>query len=79
MNGVAQGLDLSQLPRVVPKNESKLLLLGFPIISSVSFGIAVLGIIYYIGRKMKLKENWELDYGQHRFKYKDLYSATKGF
>ncbi|KAF2306165.1 hypothetical protein GH714_014775 [Hevea brasiliensis] len=24
-------------------------------------------------------EDWELDYGPHRFKYKDLYIATKGF
>ncbi|KAK4730603.1 hypothetical protein R3W88_023591 [Solanum pinnatisectum] len=85
MNGMAQGLDLSQLPklpRVVPKKESKLLLLGLPVISSVSFVIAVLVIIYYIGKKMKfaeLQEEWELDYGPHRFKYKDLYTATKGF
>ncbi|KAH0638416.1 hypothetical protein KY285_035002 [Solanum tuberosum] len=85
LNGMAQGLDLSQLPklpRVVPKKESKLLLLGLPVISSVSFVIVVLVIIYYIGKKMKfaeLQEEWELDYGPHRFKYKDLYTATKGF
>jgi serine/threonine protein kinase len=24
-------------------------------------------------------EDWELDYGPHRFKFKDLYTATKGF
>jgi serine/threonine protein kinase len=24
-------------------------------------------------------EDWELDYGPHRFKFKDLYIATKGF
>nr|XP_027120630.1 L-type lectin-domain containing receptor kinase IV.1-like [Coffea arabica] len=27
----------------------------------------------------EVKEEWELAYGPHRFKYKDLYIATKGF
>ncbi|XP_050244285.1 L-type lectin-domain containing receptor kinase IV.1 isoform X14 [Quercus robur] len=45
MNGKAQELVLSQLPKL-PR---------------------------------ELLEDWELDYGPHRFKYKDLYIATKGF
>ncbi|KAL4606579.1 hypothetical protein ACB092_09G113400 [Castanea dentata] len=58
MNGKAQELVLSQLPKL-PR-----------------------GITYVIKRKRKfaeLLEDWELDYGPHRFKYKDLYIATKGF
>ncbi|XP_030927530.1 L-type lectin-domain containing receptor kinase IV.1-like isoform X2 [Quercus lobata] len=40
------------------------------------------GATYVIKRKRKfaeLLEDWEVDYGPHRFKYKDLYIATKGF
>nr|POF01828.1 l-type lectin-domain containing receptor kinase iv.2 [Quercus suber] len=58
MNGKAQELALSQLPKL-PR-----------------------GATYVIKRKRKfaeLVEDWEVDYGPHRFKYKDLYIATKGF
>ncbi|XP_016479299.2 L-type lectin-domain containing receptor kinase IV.1-like [Nicotiana tabacum] len=85
MNGITQGLDLSRLPklpRVGPKKQSKLLLIALPLISAVVVVIAFSVLIYYVGRKRKfaeLLEDWELEYGPHRFKYKDLYIATKGF
>ncbi|XP_009778121.1 L-type lectin-domain containing receptor kinase IV.1-like [Nicotiana sylvestris] len=85
MNGIAQGLDLARLPklpRVGPKKQSKLLLIALPLISAVVVVIAFSVLIYYVGRKRKfaeLLEDWELEYGPHRFKYKDLYFATKGF
>ncbi|XP_059305435.1 L-type lectin-domain containing receptor kinase IV.1-like [Lycium ferocissimum] len=85
MNGIAQGLDLAmlpKLPRVGPKKQSKLLLIALPMISAVVLVIAFSVLIYYVGRKRKfaeLLEDWELEYGPHRFKYKDLYIATKGF
>lgn len=44
--------------------------------------MVILGFVYVIRRKRKfaeLLEDWELDYGPHRFKYKDLYTATNGF
>ncbi|KAL3536429.1 hypothetical protein ACH5RR_004890 [Cinchona calisaya] len=85
MNGVAQGLDLSQLPklpRVGPKQKSKVLTTGLPVILIVSLSIAISGVVYQVRIKKKFAEvleDWELDYGPHRFKYKDLYIATKGF
>ncbi|TMW91846.1 hypothetical protein EJD97_013823 [Solanum chilense] len=85
MNEIAQGLDLARLPklpRVGPKKQSKLLLIALPMISAVVVVIAFSVLIYYVGRKRKfseLLEDWELEYGPHRFKYKDLYIATKGF
>ncbi|KAJ8532983.1 hypothetical protein K7X08_015872 [Anisodus acutangulus] len=85
MNGLAQGLDLARLPklpRVGPKKQSKLLLIALPMISAVVVVIAFSVLIYYVRRKRKfaeLLEDWELEYGPHRFKYKDLYIATKGF
>ncbi|KAG5553969.1 hypothetical protein RHGRI_011739 [Rhododendron griersonianum] len=85
MNGSADGFDFSQLPklpRIGPKKVSRLLTIGLPLICLVLVSGVVSGVFYYVGRKRKFAEvleDWELDYGPHRFKYKDLYIATKGF
>ncbi|KAJ8747144.1 hypothetical protein K2173_001701 [Erythroxylum novogranatense] len=85
MKGQAQALEISQLPklpRMGPKKASKLLTIGIPVISVILVIVAASGVVYFIRRKRKFAEeveNWELDYGPHRFKYKDLYIATKGF
>ncbi|XP_002534539.2 L-type lectin-domain containing receptor kinase IV.1 [Ricinus communis] len=85
MNGQAQPLDLSalpKLPRIGPKKRSKFVTIGVPAISISSILIAISGSVYFIRRKRKFAEeleDWELDYWPHRFKYKDLYIATKGF
>ncbi|XP_059647096.1 L-type lectin-domain containing receptor kinase IV.1-like [Cornus florida] len=85
MNGKAQELNLSQLPklpRIGPKQTSRVLTIGLPVICVVLVLAVVWGTVYYVRRKMKyaeVVEDWELDYGPHRFKYKDLYIATKGF
>ncbi|XP_030924332.1 L-type lectin-domain containing receptor kinase IV.1-like isoform X1 [Quercus lobata] len=83
MNGKAQELVLSQLPKLPRgKERSKLLTIGLPIILVSLVLVAISGITFVIKRKRKfaeLLEDWELDYGPHRFKYKDLYIATKGF
>nr|GMC91864.1 L-type lectin-domain containing receptor kinase IV.1 [Ipomoea batatas] len=85
MNGIAQELDpskLPKLPRVGPKRKSRFLVFGVPVIAIFSMIIIVFGVGYYVYRKRKfaeLVEDWELDYGPHRFNYKELYYATKGF
>ncbi|KAL0451124.1 UNVERIFIED_CONTAM: L-type lectin-domain containing receptor kinase IV.1 [Sesamum latifolium] len=85
INGVAQPLDLSQLPklpRVGPKKQPKTLTVGLPVISIASLLLALFCVAYYARRKWKyaeVLEGWELDYVAHRFRYKDLYIATKGF
>ncbi|KAF9601006.1 hypothetical protein IFM89_014991 [Coptis chinensis] len=85
MNGQAQALDLSRLPklpRIGPKEKSKALTIGLPIIIPV-FVVTIISITFFmIRRKRKyaeLFEDWELRSGSHRFSYKDLYIATKGF
>ncbi|KAJ4704635.1 Receptor lectin kinase [Melia azedarach] len=85
MNGQAQELNLSQLPklpRVGPKKTSKFLTIGLPVIT-ISIIFAAISVVVYVIRRAKkfaeVLEDWELDYGPHRFKYKDLYIATKGF
>ncbi|XP_044473109.1 L-type lectin-domain containing receptor kinase IV.1-like [Mangifera indica] len=85
MNGQAEALALSQLPklpRIGPKRRSKFLTIGLPVILSSLIVAAVSGIVYVIRRKRKFAEvleEWELEYGPQRFKYRDLYIATKGF
>ena len=85
MNGMAQGLSLSQLPklpRVGPKPKSRMLTIGLPVISIASVLMVASGVVYYVRRKRKFAEvleDWEHEYGPHRFKYKNLYIATKGF
>lgn len=85
MSGHAQELVLSQLPtlpRFGPKQISHLLTVGLPVIVFSLGLLAVLGAIFYIRRKRmfaEVFEDWEVEYGPHKFKYKDLYIATKGF
>ncbi|ONI03508.1 hypothetical protein PRUPE_6G261500 [Prunus persica] len=85
MNGQAPELVLSQLPklpRIGPKKISNFLTVGVPVMSVSLVLLVVSGLIYFIRRKRKfaeLLEDWELEYGPQRFKYKDLYIATKGF
>ncbi|XP_027118663.1 L-type lectin-domain containing receptor kinase IV.1-like [Coffea arabica] len=85
MNGVAQALDLSRLPklpRIGHKKVSKILTMGLPLIFVLMLIILTSGVAYYLWRKWKFAEvleEWELAYGPHRFKYKDLYIATEGF
>ncbi|VVA28731.1 PREDICTED: L-type lectin-domain [Prunus dulcis] len=84
MNGQAQELALSQLPklpRIGGKKISKLITIGVPVIFVSLVFLAILGAIYAIRKKKfaELLEDWELEYGPQRFKYKELYIATKGF
>ncbi|XP_019161345.1 PREDICTED: L-type lectin-domain containing receptor kinase IV.1-like [Ipomoea nil] len=83
MNGKAQELDPShfpELPRVIePKWKQTFLEIGLPIVLLV---IISSGVVYYVLRKRKFAESheeWELEYGPHRFKYKELCTATKRF
>ncbi|GLT89547.1 hypothetical protein SLE2022_075250 [Rubroshorea leprosula] len=85
INGQAEELDISQLPKLPhrgPKQTSKFLTIGLPLISLTLVFAAGSGVIYFIKRKRKfadVAEDWELEYGPQRFKYKDLFVATNGF
>ena len=84
VNGQAQNLEISELPQVTvfaKKRRSKFLTVRLPLILlSLVFMISI-GVLYYIRRKKfaEVLEDWEQEYGPHRFKFKDLYFATKGF
>ncbi|MBA0881336.1 hypothetical protein Goshw_003912 [Gossypium schwendimanii] len=85
MNGQAQELTLSRLPklpRLGPKKKSRLLTIGLPLVLASVILAGVSSVVYFVRRKRKfaeIVEDWELEYGPHRFKFKDLYVATKGF
>ncbi|KAL8537268.1 hypothetical protein ACS0TY_012438 [Phlomoides rotata] len=83
--GAAPPLDLSRLPklpRIGPKKRSTFLTVVLPVITVASLVLAVLGVAYIVRRRRKyaeVVEEWEVNYTSHRFRYKDLYNATKGF
>ncbi|KAG8374446.1 hypothetical protein BUALT_Bualt11G0132700 [Buddleja alternifolia] len=86
LNGIANPLDLSQLPTVPDENLSssndklkKALISTFSVLLFILL-VALLCIIYYrrVVMRFEVLEEWEMDY-PHRFRYKDLYKATKGF
>lgn len=79
-----QSLDISKLPRVPrpPKSSKKpsllliLLLIVLGIILLVLLGGAYL---YRRNKYAEVREEWEKEYGPHRYSYKSMYKATKGF
>ncbi|CAD5181248.1 unnamed protein product [Musa acuminata subsp. malaccensis] len=87
-DGVASSLDLSQLPLPPRQKEaspaSKASILKTAVLSSIVtllFIVLVISIFMYLRKQAKLSENledWE-SYYPHRFPYKELYKATKGF
>jgi len=84
VNGQAQNLEISELPELTvfaEKKRSKILTVGLPLILLSLVFIITLGVMYYLKLKKfdEVLEDWEQEYGPHRFKFKDLYLATKGF
>ncbi|CAM0957755.1 unnamed protein product [Alopecurus aequalis] len=85
LNGPAPAIDISKLPklpRLGPEPPSKVLLIALPIVSAtfvLAVGIVILAILRKRFRYRELREDWEADFGPHRFSFKDLFRATEGF
>lgn len=68
INGEAQAIDLSRLPKLPrggPKKKSKMLSIGLPIVVPFFVLVIVFGVFFIIRRKRKfaeLNEDWELNY-----------------
>ncbi|KAK8930628.1 L-type lectin-domain containing receptor kinase S.4 [Platanthera zijinensis] len=84
MNGAAQSLDLSSLPSLPhPPNKKRVTFvavsssLAVVIFFLISTAVAAYSVYRY--RNREIIEPWELEYGPHRFTYKELRRATKGF
>ncbi|KAF8045175.1 hypothetical protein N665_5498s0002 [Sinapis alba] len=88
LNGKASDIDPSRLPKL-PSDYQQDSRSSFKKILAISLnltGLAVLifltiSFLLFLKRKklMEVLEDWEVQFGPHRFAYKDLYIATKGF
>jgi serine/threonine protein kinase len=85
LNRPAPAINISKLPklpRIGPKPRSKLLEIILPLASS-TFILALVTVIFLVIRRRiryaELREDWEVEFGPHRFSYKDLFHATEGF
>ncbi|KAM3406454.1 hypothetical protein ACQJBY_000505 [Aegilops geniculata] len=83
MNEPAPLINSAKLPKLPqPKHQSKLLKIILPIASAIfvfSVGSMVILLVRRKLRYAELKEDWEIEFGPHRFSYKDLFHATEGF
>ncbi|KAI8573930.1 hypothetical protein RHMOL_Rhmol01G0314200 [Rhododendron molle] len=85
-SGKAQGLEISKLPSLPRQRKPGQGITGLGIIVSVTIvviglTITIAGTFYVLRRKKyeEIREDWEREYGPHRFSYKDLFKATRGF
>ncbi|KAM3694479.1 hypothetical protein ACJW31_07G061100 [Castanea mollissima] len=84
MNGEAKSLSLDQLPSLPAeskRNNNTGVIVGVSVSAALVI-ILVSGLAFYLIRKVKkadVIEAWELDIGPHRFSYKELKKATRGF
>ncbi|CAL5058162.1 unnamed protein product [Urochloa decumbens] len=85
LDGPAPALDISSLPALPPsgpKPRSKVLEIVLPIASAAAVLAAGVAVYVLVRRRLKyaeVVEDWETAFGPHRFSYKDLFHATKGF
>ncbi|TYI03732.1 hypothetical protein ES332_A11G361400v1 [Gossypium tomentosum] len=87
MNGSADELDLSRLPKI-PRHDNggikqlkKILAITFSFTGLTLVLVLVFGFVLISRKKrfMEILEDWEVQFRPHRFSYKDLFKATKGF
>ncbi|XP_062187684.1 L-type lectin-domain containing receptor kinase SIT2-like [Phragmites australis] len=86
MNQPAPAIDVTKLPKLPgegPKKHSSMLMETFlPIATGIfvlAIGVAILQFMRRRSRFAELREDWEIEFGPHRFSYKDLFRATQGF
>lgn len=85
INRPAPAIDmrkLPRLPRLGPKPRSKVREIVLPLATTtfvLAVGITIFLLVRRHQRYAELREDWEVEFGPHRFPYKDLYYATQGF
>ncbi|XP_062225080.1 L-type lectin-domain containing receptor kinase SIT1-like [Phragmites australis] len=85
MNSPAPAIDVTKLPRlphVSTKDRSKILEISVPMAIAmvlIATGTTIFLLVQRHLRYAELREDWEFEYGPHRFLYKDLFDATQGF
>ncbi|KAK3142957.1 hypothetical protein QOZ80_4BG0355060 [Eleusine coracana subsp. coracana] len=85
INSPAPPIDITklpELPRRNPNDPSKILAIPVPIAIVVLLAAVGATIFVHVWRNRRyseLSDDWEDEYGPHRFSYKDLFDATEGF
>ncbi|XP_058201883.1 L-type lectin-domain containing receptor kinase SIT2-like isoform X2 [Rhododendron vialii] len=80
-SGKAQDLKISELPSLPHQRKPGLGITMSVTIVVIGLAITIAGTFYVLRRKRyeEIHEDWEREYGPHRFSYKDLFKATRGF
>uniref|UniRef100_A0ACD6A5K5 Uncharacterized protein n=1 Tax=Avena sativa TaxID=4498 RepID=A0ACD6A5K5_AVESA len=85
MDGPAPPIDIGSLPKLPlygAKARSKVLEIVLPI-ATAAFVLGVVAVVILLVRRRskyaEVREDWESEFGPHRFSYKDLFRATEGF
>ncbi|RLN40056.1 lectin-like receptor kinase 7 precursor [Panicum miliaceum] len=81
--GRAPDIDLSKLP-ALPSSKKTMprLLIVILVLAVVLVLVLVSGAVAVLvkrRRRFAEEEDWEIEYGPHRIRYKDLHAATRGF
>ncbi|KAF8664232.1 hypothetical protein HU200_054773 [Digitaria exilis] len=85
LDGPAPPLDFTKLPvvpRLGPKPRSKVLSVALPLATVLLVAASPAAVLVIVGRRRRyaeVREDWEEEFGPHRFAYKDLFRATDGF
>ncbi|XP_025798946.1 L-type lectin-domain containing receptor kinase IV.1-like isoform X2 [Panicum hallii] len=85
LDGPAPPLDLSKLPalpRLGPKPRSKVLDVVLPLATALLVAAALAAVFFFVWQRRRfaeVREDWEDEFGPHRYAYKDLHRATDGF
>ncbi|KAL6907535.1 hypothetical protein ACP4OV_002574 [Aristida adscensionis] len=87
LNGAAPALNTSNLPALprIPHQKrslSEILVIALPLATAGFIVASLTAIFVFVRRKSRyaeLREDWEVEFGPHRFSYKDLFHATEGF
>ncbi|KAK1643124.1 hypothetical protein QYE76_060929 [Lolium multiflorum] len=86
MNGAAPAINLAMLPKL-PRHHPKghrywVLEIVLPVATAIvllSLGTIAFILVQRHFRYAEIREDWEVDFGPHRFSYKDLFHSTEGF
>ncbi|XP_047092877.1 L-type lectin-domain containing receptor kinase SIT2-like [Lolium rigidum] len=86
MNGAAPAINLTMLPKL-PRHHPKghrywVLEIVLPVATAIvllSLGTIAFILVQRHFRYAEIRDDWEVDFGPHRFSYKDLFHSTEGF
>lgn len=74
--------NLPKLPRLGSKPRSKVQEILTPVAVAAFLLALGMGVVLLVRKRLRyaeLREDWEVQFGPHRFSYKDLFHATDGF